>query len=75
MTIGNIKSATRNSPFMHANVLIALLPVPPKFSGSKQKDDILRERSHDIFKEIIELILQPLAEAGEGLPIDCGDGK
>jgi hypothetical protein len=76
MTIDNILSKTRNSPSMHANVIIVLLPVPPKFLDNKQKDDALRKRSHQIFREVINLILFPVCQAGEqGVVIDCRDSQ
>jgi hypothetical protein len=48
MTLGNILSKTRNSPSMHANFLVALLPVSPKFIGNKQNDDALKKCGYQI---------------------------
>lgn len=75
LTIGNIDARTRNRPSMHANVLLALLPVPPKMSGDRKRDEALRRRSNRILREIIELLFDPLREAsGEGVEMDCSDG-
>jgi hypothetical protein len=39
VTIGNILSRTRNSPVKMPILLLALLPVPPKFMGESARAD------------------------------------
>jgi len=39
VTIGNILSRMRNSPVKMPILLLALLPVPPKFTGESARAD------------------------------------
>ncbi|RPB06560.1 hypothetical protein P167DRAFT_610012 [Morchella conica CCBAS932] len=44
-------------------------------SGDRKRDKALRGRSNRILREIIELLFDPLREAGsEGVKMDCSDG-
>jgi len=76
MSIGNILSNVRNKPSRHANVLLALLPIPPKMTGAASKDRKQRETNHEILRDLMEEIFEPLASANEhGVKITCGDGN
>ena len=77
VTIGNILSKTRNSPTSMAVLLLALLPVPPKFAQQSAAAD---ERQHQINAEslqaVFRLIFDPLQKVvHDGTLMDCGDGK
>jgi len=77
MTIGNILSRTRNSPAKMPILLLALLPVPPKFTGeSARANEAQRQTNADTLRAVFDLVLapsQPVAQ--EGMVMDCADGK
>jgi hypothetical protein len=76
ITIGNLPSTRRNKPGSMAIILLALLPVPPKFPQSSAADKLQREINADTLQGVFQLILEPLHDAArEGVPIDCADGK
>jgi hypothetical protein len=76
ITIGNLPSARRNSPGSMAGLLLALLPVPLKFSRSSKADARQRKMNADTLQDVFELIFAPLQEMAQaGIPIDCADGK
>ena len=55
-----------------AVVLLALLPVPPKFSKSTKADQYQRQVNADTLQDIFEFILVPQQHAAlDGVPIDC----
>jgi len=57
-------------------LLLALLPIPPKFSMSSKADQHQRKINADTLQDVFALIfalLQDVAHAG--IPIDCPDGK
>jgi len=76
ITIGNLPSARPNSPGSIAVLLLALLPIPPKFSKFSKADQCQRKINADTLQDVFELIfalLQDVAHAG--IAIDCADGK
>ena len=63
MTIGNILSRTRNSPVKMPILLLALLPVPPKFTGeSAHMDETQRQMNADSLKAVFDIIFAPLQQ-------------
>jgi len=77
MTIGNILLRTRSSPAKMAILVLALLPVPPKFTGeSARANEAQRQTNADILRAVFDLVLAPLQQvAREGTVMDCADGK
>jgi len=77
MTIGNILSRTRNSLAKIPILLLALLPVPPKFTGeSARANQAPRQTNSDTLRAVFDLVLAPLQlVAQEGTVMDCADGK
>jgi len=77
MTIGNILSRTRSSPAKMPILLLALLPVPPKFPGeSARANEAQRQTNPDVLRATFDLVLAPLQQvAREGTVMDCADGK
>ena len=74
--IGNLPSPRRNSPGSMAVLLLALLPIPPKFSKSSKADKRLSKINADTLQDVFELIFAPLQDmAHAGIAIDCVDGK
>ena len=76
LTIGNIRSKTRNCPSKMAIILVALLPVPPKFASKKAKIRSTQRMTNDeILEGVFSLILEPLgAIAKFGKEMNCSDG-
>ena len=76
LTIGNIRSKTRNSPSKMAVILVALLPVPPKFASKKAKIRSTQRITNDeILEGVFSLIFEPLeAIAKFGKEMNCSDG-
>jgi len=60
ITIGNLSSARRNSPGSMAALLLALLPILPKFSMSSKADQHQRKINADTLQDVFELIFAPL---------------
>jgi len=59
-----------------AVLLLALLPIPPKFSKSSKDDQRQRKINADTLQDVFELISAPLQDvAHAGIAIDCADGK
>jgi hypothetical protein len=60
-----------------AIILLALLPVPPKFASKKSlARETLQQKNADVLKSVFELIFKPLqAVADLGIDIQCADGK
>ena len=58
-------------------LLLALLPVPPKFNGeSASANEAQRQTNADTLRAVFDLVLAPLQPvAQEGTVIDCADGK
>jgi len=77
ITIGNILSRTRSSPAKLAILLLALIPVPPKFTGeSARANEAQRQTNVDGLRAGFDLGLAPLQQVpGEGTVMDCADGK
>jgi len=61
MTIGNILSRTRSSPAKMPILLLALLPVPPNFTGeSARANKAQRQTNADVLRAVFDLVLAPL---------------
>jgi len=76
ITIGNLPLARRNSPGSMAVLLLALLPIPHKFSKSSKADQRQRKINADTLQDVFELIFAPLQDVTPtGIAIDCADGK
>ena len=59
-----------------AVLLLALLPIPPKFSKSSKADQRQMKITTDTLQDVFKLIFAPLQDlAHAGIPIDCADGK
>ena len=59
-----------------AMILLALLPVPPKFKSDKAHDDQQREVNRHTLHATLEQILSPLQVPGKkGIKLACADGK
>ena len=58
-------------------LLLALLPVPPKFTGESARADADQRRINaDALRAVFDLILAPLQQvAQDGTEMDCADGK
>ena len=76
LTIGNIRSKTRNCPSKKAIILVALLPVPPKFASKKVKDrSAQRMTNEEVLGGVFSLIFEPLeAIMRLGKEMNCSDG-
>jgi len=76
-TIGNIRLWTRNSPAKMPIVLLALLPVPTKFTGeSARASEAQRQTNADTLQAVFDILLPPLPPvAQEGTVMDCPEGK
>ncbi|KAL0630534.1 hypothetical protein Q9L58_010619 [Maublancomyces gigas] len=77
LTIGNIKSKTRNRPSKMAFILLALLPIPRKVANlSARASRSQSMRSCIVLNKVLKNILAPLQGPGvAGLQRDCTDGK
>jgi len=58
-------------------LLLALLPVPPKFTGeSARADEAQRQINVDVLRTVFDVVLAPLQlVVQEGTVMDCADGK
>lgn len=76
VTIGNLDSAVRNKPSYLAYIVVALLPVPPKFQGiSKTDDNKLRREAQAALLQVVTHLFQPLQRYSEtGIQLPCADG-
>ena len=77
MTIGNMLSRTRSSTAKMLILLLAVLPVPAKFTGkSARGNEAQRQSNADVLLALCDLVLAPLQQvAREGTVMDCADGK
>jgi len=76
VTIGNLPSARRNSPGSMAVLLLALLPIPPRFSKFSKVGQSQRKINTDTLRDVFELIIAPLQDVAHArIAIDCADGK
>ena len=77
LTLGNIVSTVRNKPSAMAMILVALLPVPPKFTKQKAAQiDAQRGVNRHILHSVLEQVFQPLHIPGQhGIELPCADGK
>ena len=65
LKIGNMCSQTRNSPSKIAVILVALLPVPPKFTSKKTKTRGAQQTMIDkILDAVFSFIFEPLNSRG-----------
>jgi len=57
--------------------LLALLRVPPKFTGeSARADEAQQQMNADVLRTVFALVLAPLEQVvQEGTVMDCADGK
>ena len=75
ITIGNLPSTRRNRPGSIAILLLALLPILPKFAKSPA-DKLQRQMNADTLQGVFKLIFEPLRDTTlEGVPMDCADEK
>jgi len=58
-------------------LLLALLPVPPKFTGeSARAKEAQPQTNADVLRAVFDLVLAPFQQvAREGTVMDCEDGK
>ncbi|KAF8430818.1 hypothetical protein BGX38DRAFT_1079218, partial [Terfezia claveryi] len=65
-SIGNIKSTIYNKPTMNTWILIALLPIPPKYLNKIPGNPVEAQEldALQVTHEILSSILSPLANAG-----------
>jgi len=76
ITIGNLASARCNSPGSMAVLLLALLPIPPKFSKSSRADQGQGKINADTLQDVFEVLFAPLQDvAHAGIAIDSTDGQ
>jgi len=77
VTISNILSRTTNSPVKRPILLLALLPVPLKFTGeSARADKAQRQMKADVLRTVLDLVLYPLEQVvQEGTVMDWAEGK
>ena len=76
ITLGSLPATRRNAPGSMAVLLLALLPIPPKFSKSSSADKLQRQMNANTLQGVFDLIFEPLQETAlEGTPIDCADGN
>jgi len=77
VTIGNILSWTSNCPVMIPILLLALLLVPPKFTGeSARADEAQRPMNANVLRTVFDLVLAPLQQVvHKGTVMDFADGK
>jgi len=77
VTIGNILWVTGNSLVKMPILLLALLPLPPKFTGeSARADEALSPMNADVLRTVFDLVLAPVQQVvQEGTVIDCAKGK
>jgi len=74
--IANLPSARRNSPGSMAVLLLALLPIPPKFSKSSKGAQCQTKINADTLQDVFELIFAALENMAHAvIAIDCADGK
>ena len=75
ITIGNLPSTRRNRPGSMAFLLLALLPVLPKFAKSPA-NKLQRQMNADTLQGVFELIFEPLRDTTlEGVSMDCAESK
>src|SRR5437868_357476 len=73
---GNLTATRYHVPGSMAILLLALLPIPPKFSQSSSADELQRQINADTLQGVFDLIFESLQEiALEGTPIGCADGN
>jgi len=76
ITIRNLPSARHNSPGSMAVLLLALLPIPPKFSKSFKADQYQSKINTDTLEDVFEHIFASLQDvAHTSITIDCTDSK
>ena len=76
LTIGNIPSEIRNKSTNMAMILVALLPIPPKFTGRSEEDRLRRETNREVLYEVISILFQDIRKAGHtGVILACGDAR
>ena len=77
MTLRNVDSKTRSSQSQRCWILLALLPVPPKFTARTGKERAeQQDHNREILRRCLETIFRPLEEIQEcGKTVICADGR
>jgi len=80
LSLGNIDSTIRSKPSNLAGILVALLPVPPKyhFKGHGKTPAVKEHHLHnrDVSRKVFELIFRPLDTLfNTGKLMLCADGR
>jgi len=82
LTIGNIHSSIWNKYSYLAQIVLAFLPVPPKFQRNSASDDrAQRDINQQVLCDIAKIVLEPVTRYPEGGDINsgalwpCSDGK
>ena len=77
LTIGNLRSQTRNSPSKMAVILVSLLPIPPKFMSKKTKTRGAQQTmSDEILDAVFSFLFEPLKAATKySKEMCCSDGR
>jgi len=76
ITIRNLLLAQPYSLGSMSVLLLALLPIPPKFSKSSLPDQHQRKIQDDTLQDVLELIFEPLQDmAHAGSPLDHTNSK
>jgi len=77
MTISNILCRKRNGPVKKPILLLALLPVPPQFTGELAcADEAWRQINANILWTVYNLVLGPLLQVVQDrMVMDCADSK
>jgi hypothetical protein len=79
MTVGNIHSQLRMRPTSRVQMLVALLPVPPKFQHIRAVQDeqfrrIARQTLHSVIAKLLAPLLSFQIDGNHGQVWDCADG-
>jgi len=80
MSLGSIDSTIRSKPSILASILVALLPVPPKyhFTGHGKTTAVKEQQiyNREVLKKVFELIFRPLdALFNTGKLMLCADSR
>jgi len=73
LTIGNIHSSIRNKYSYLAHIVLAFLPVPPKFQRNSASDDrAQRDIGQQVLCDIAKIVLEPVTRFPKGVYINSG---
>jgi len=76
MTIGNLTRGVRAQTSSYSTVLLALLPVPPKYKKKMKAADRTAQQltNRQVLEKALVQLLEPLIDAGRhGMDVDCAD--